>query len=113
MHELSICLSILDVAAEEAERHAGRVASVHLKLGPFSGVVTEALRSAWLLAREGTPLEGADLVVEEVPLVVWCPVCAEEQKPASCELCCPSCGSPTPQVVTGRELEVVSLEILS
>lgn len=112
MHELSIALSILDVAGEAAERHGGRVAAVHLKLGPLSGVVKEALVSAYDLAREGTALAGAELVVEEVPMVVYCDACAAERTPASVyELLCPTCGAPTPRVVRGQELEVVSLEI--
>ena len=39
---------------------------------------------------------------------------ADERRPASVqELCCPVCGAPTPQVVRGRELEVVALELES
>jgi hydrogenase nickel incorporation protein HypA/HybF len=114
MHELSIALSIVDVAAEEAERRAGRVVAVHLKLGPLAGVVKDALVSAYGLAREGTALERADLVVEEVPVVAYCPACAAERTlPSAQEMCCPTCGSPTPQIVRGRELEVVALEIES
>ncbi len=111
MHELSIALSILDLAAEEAERRGGRVVAVHLKLGPLSGVVKAALASAYDLAREGTPLAGAELVVEEVPVVAWCPACAAERAPSFPLLCCPTCGTPTPDVRSGRELEVVALEI--
>ncbi len=113
MHELSIALSILDMAAEEAGRRGGaRVAAVHLRLGPLSGVVKEALRSAYDLAREGTDLDGAELVIEDVPLTTYCPACAAERAPPSMqEMCCPDCGAPTPEVVRGRELEVVALEI--
>ena len=113
MHELSVALGILDVAGEEVERRGGRVVAVHLKLGPLSGVIKAALLSAYDLAREGTPLAGAELVVEEVPLVVWCPACAAERTPPFPELCCPTCGTPTPDVLRGRELEVVALEIES
>jgi hydrogenase nickel incorporation protein HypA/HybF len=113
MHELSIALSILDVAAEEAERQGGgRVAAIHLRLGPLSGVVPDALRSAYDLAREGSPLAAAELLIEEVPLVVYCPACSAEVAPPSVQqLCCPACGTPTPDVVRGRELEVVALEV--
>lgn len=84
MHELSLALSILDLAAEEAEWRGGaRVAAVHLKLGPLAGVVPEALRSACELAREGLPFGGAELVIEEVPLAVYCPRCASERAPPS------------------------------
>ena len=112
MHELSIALSLLDLAEEEAARHEGRVAAIHLRLGPLSGVVREALISAYELAREGTAMAGADLIVEEVPVVVVCPECAVERKPASpFFLVCPDCGTPTPEVVSGQELEVIALEI--
>ncbi len=114
MHELSIALSLLDLAEEEAGRHGGRVAAVHLKLGPLSGVVKAALLSAYDLAREGTPLGGAELVIEEVPITAFCPACAAVRTIASVqELCCPDCGAPTPEILTGRELEVVALEIAS
>jgi hydrogenase nickel incorporation protein HypA/HybF len=112
MHELSIALSILDLVAEEAEQHDGRVAAVHLKLGPLSGVAKEALVSAYHLAREDTPYSRAELVVEDVPVVVHCAACAAERVlPSVQELRCPVCGAPTPAVVRGRELEVVALEI--
>jgi hydrogenase nickel incorporation protein HypA/HybF len=113
MHELSIALSILDFAAEEAERQGGgHVAAIHLRLGPCSGVVPDALRSAYDLARETSEMKSARLVIEETQLVAYCPVCAAERTLASTqELCCPVCGAPTPDIRSGRELEVVALEL--
>ena len=68
MHELSIALSIVEGAREEAERHGGgRVAAVHLKLGPLAGVAREALEFSYDLACEGSELEGSRLVVEPAP----------------------------------------------
>lgn len=114
MHELSIALSLLDLIAEESARRGGRVVAVHLRLGPLSGVVREALASAYDLAREGTPEASAELIIEEVPIVAYCPACASERAPASAqELRCPACGAPMPEVVGGRELEVIALEIES
>jgi hydrogenase nickel incorporation protein HypA/HybF len=113
MHELSVALGIVDVAAAEAGRQGGRVTAVHLRLGPLSGVVKAALVSAFGLAREGTPLENAELVVEEVPLVGYCPACAADRTLEPPLLLCPACGTPTPEVVSGRELEVTALEVES
>jgi hydrogenase nickel incorporation protein HypA/HybF len=114
MHELSIALSILDLVGEESERRASRVRAVHLKLGPLSGVVKSALLSAFDLAREGGPLAATQLLIEETPLVGRCAPCAVDRTLASIqEICCPTCGAPTPDIVSGRELEVVALEIES
>ena len=112
MHELSIALSILEIVEEEAVRQGGRVAAVHLKLGPLSGVVKGALVSAYDLACEGSAVGRAELVVEEVPVTAYCPACDGVRTIVSVqELCCPDCGGPTPEVVSGRELEVVAMEI--
>ena len=44
MHELSIAMSIVEMAEEESEKRGGlTVSAVHLKLGLLSGVVKEAL----------------------------------------------------------------------
>jgi hydrogenase nickel incorporation protein HypA/HybF len=114
MHELSIALSLLDLVGDEAGRRGCRVAAIHLRLGPLSGVAPGALASAYDLAREGTALAAAELVIEEVPVVVSCPACAAEGAPVSpFELRCAACGTPTPDVIAGRELEVVALEVES
>src|SRR5271154_1543412 len=73
MHELSIAMSIVEMAEEEASHRNARVNAVHLKLGMLSGVVKAALLSSYELACEGTELEGSPLVIEEIPVVVYCP----------------------------------------
>ncbi|MBS1791392.1 MAG: hydrogenase maturation nickel metallochaperone HypA [Acidobacteria bacterium] len=113
MHELSIALSIIEGASSEASRHGDvKVSAVHLKLGPLSGVVKDALLFSFELACEETALEGSRLVIEEVPVLVFCPNCKMERTPPSIQqMCCPVCGEWTPQVVQGHELELVALEI--
>jgi hydrogenase nickel incorporation protein HypA/HybF len=112
MHELSIALSLIDVASEEARRRAARVVALHVRVGPLSGVVNEALASAYELAREGSPLADARLVIEETPLVIHCPACGQERPAVSVyQLCCAECGTPAARVTGGRELELFALEI--
>ena len=68
MHELSIVLSMIEMASEEVDRHGGgRVTALHLKLGALSGVVKEALTFSWEIACQGTALEGSQLIIEETP----------------------------------------------
>ncbi len=114
MHELSIAVSIVDMAQEEAERRGVRVEAVHLKLGPLSGVVAEALLSCYQIVCDDTPLRGSRLVIEETPVRVFCDQCQKERGLDSIQdFTCQVCGQPTPNVLQGKELEVTALEIQS
>ena len=112
MHELSIAVSLIDLVQEEAENRGVRVLAVHLKLGPLSGVVKEALLGSYEMAAAGTPLESSRLVIEDVPVSVFCPVCGQRRQLPSMQLLeCPECRTPTPEVVGGAELQVTALEV--
>lgn len=112
MHELSIALSLLDLIGEEAERRNCRVMAAHVKLGALSGVVKEALVSAFDLARELTPYSDCRLVIEDVPVIGRCPKCDADRPVESVQwLCCNFCGTPTPEIVSGREMELTAMEI--
>jgi hydrogenase nickel incorporation protein HypA/HybF len=112
MHELSIAMGIVDAAVEESQRRGVRVSAVHLRLGALSGVVKDALLFSYEVACHGTPLEGTRLVIEELPVIVFCAQCRKMQELASMQLFqCPECGTPTMDVRQGKELEVFALEV--
>ncbi|SRR6056297_438108 len=113
MHELSIAISLVDVAGEEARRlELTGIRSVHVKLGALSGVVKESLRLAFELARDGSLLDGADLVIEDVPVTIHCPTCGGPSLADSVQqLRCARCGTLSGDVIGGRELELVGLEV--
>ena len=115
MHELSIAMSILDVVEEESAKHGdARVIAVHLKLGPLSGVVKEALLASFEMARDGTTLDGCNLVIQEIPIIIDCSTCGTKRPVVSIqEMCCATCGAPAQTVITGRELEVSAMELAS
>ncbi len=116
MHELSIAQGMVDAACDAIERcesPRSRVRSVLVRIGALSGVVADALEFCYGLTVEGTPLAGSRLVVEEQPVVVNCPHCREERTlPDPWRLRCPICRTPTPELIRGRELELISLELI-
>jgi hydrogenase nickel incorporation protein HypA/HybF len=66
MHELSIAMSIIEVAEEEAVRIGpAKVHAIHLKLGSRAGVAKDALLFCYGMASEGSRFEGSRLVVNE------------------------------------------------
>lgn len=114
MHELSIALSILEVVEEESERRGGvQVDAIHLRLGAISGVAKEALVSAFELAREGTRFEKSRLVIEDVPVVIFCSKCEQERPVHSIQdFSCVECDTPASEIRRGRELELAALELI-
>ncbi|HMB91177.1 MAG TPA: hydrogenase maturation nickel metallochaperone HypA [Rhodothermales bacterium] len=115
MHELSIAINLVEYVSEEAAQ-AGweRVSAVHLKIGPLSGVVSDALLFSFEVAAAGTVLEAARLIIEDVPIIAFCPTCQTEQSlPDTFSLACPVCDTPTPDIRQGREMEVTALEVHS
>ncbi len=114
MHELSIALSIVEMATEELNKRGGaKVDAVHLKLGMLSGVVKDALLFSWEIACQGTTLESSRLEITEIPVVVHCENCKTDRRLAEINnFSCPICNEPTPEVMQGKELEVTALEII-
>ena len=113
MHELSVAVQLVEIASEKAAALGNvQVEAVYVRLGPFSGVVKDALSFCFDGAARGTAIEGARLEIEDVPALVFCPRCtAERELPDIQHLRCPVCGEPTPEVRAGSELELTALEV--
>jgi hydrogenase nickel incorporation protein HypA/HybF len=108
VHELSITQSVVDAVTG----HAGdsRVLAVRLSVGRLSGVVPDAMRFCFELLTEGTPLEGARLDIDESAGSAHCATCDTDFALTDLVLLCP-CGSANVEVVAGRELRIMALEV--
>jgi len=113
MHELSIVASIVEsVTASLAAYPGARVLEVRLRVGQLASVVEDSLQFCFEIATAETPLEGARLIVNTIPVVVHCDACnADLPLPSLQSFHCPSCGAPASDVRQGRELEIESIEI--
>ena len=113
MHELSIAYNLVEIAGQSAaEAGATRVTVVHLRLGALSGVVRDALEFCYEVATADTLLQNSQLIVEELPVKVYCAVCQQEVELASVQsFRCPQCETPSGDIRQGRELEIESIEI--
>jgi len=109
MHELSIAQAVVDIV----ERHAaGRpVSRVELRVGHLRQVVPSALEFAFMLLTDGTGLQGAELVIEEVPARGRCRDCAGVSTMTGFPLQCSSCGGLDLELLAGEELLVEALEL--
>lgn len=116
MHELSLVQSLLSVIEEEMAKHGKEtLVSVKVKHGRLAAVVPEALDMAFTVLTTDTPLAGARLDLEEIPVTLRCRACGHEFTPdaGSVPLApCPACGEELGHtVLSGRELYIDYLEL--
>jgi hydrogenase nickel incorporation protein HypA/HybF len=112
MHELSVAQGLLEIIEQEARPYPGaRVTRVLVRIGKLSAVVPDALRFAFEAITRGGIAEGALLEIEEVPLRIRCRQCAEEFAVDDPFMLCPRCEGIDVEMVSGRELEIQSMEI--
>jgi hydrogenase nickel incorporation protein HypA/HybF len=109
LHELSIAESIVRIASRHAKGR--RVTKVKLEIGHLRQVVPSALAFGFELVAEGTPVEGAELEMEEVPAIGMCRECGVESQLRNFPLQCGACGGFDLKVLRGEELLVESLEL--
>ena len=111
MHELSVCLSLLQqLQGIAAEQRAQRITRIELGIGPLSGVEPELLRNAWPLASAGTLAVDADLAIEETDIVVLCRSCKAETAASANRLVCGQCGDFRTSLVSGDEMILKRVE---
>jgi hydrogenase nickel incorporation protein HypA/HybF len=118
VHEMTVATALVSqVCHYAASRVNGDgaatpcVSEISVRMGVLSGIA-RSLYFCFPHAARGTACEGATLRIAEVPLTVWCQRCSEVKSPKGLyNFRCPDCGYPTPKVVTGREMQLVSIAV--
>jgi len=113
MHEMGIALQLVEIAksAIPTEMKNARVEAIHLKIGRLAAVVPESLNLCMQIVTKDTPLEGCSLHIDEIPVIARCRACSYQWEAADAVHVCPSCNSGSLDIISGRELDVVSLDI--
>jgi hydrogenase nickel incorporation protein HypA/HybF len=115
VHEVSIALAIIDEISERAiAENIEAIEMVRLRIGVMTGVVPDALQFAWDLAAEGTVAAGSRLEIERVALTIACATCACERPVEDRAIpvpICAVCGDSSTEIVRGRELLIVAMEV--
>jgi len=112
MHELAICQALMNqVESIAAERNARSVVSIVVGMGPLSGVEAQLLKHAYPVASAGTVAEGAELVVENLPVRIKCKQCGSESDALPNKLVCKACGDWRTTLISGDELILMRVEL--
>ncbi len=114
MHEMGIALRIVEIASASlpVDLGAARVSKVNLKVGKLAAVVPESLRFCFDVAIKDTPLKDAILAIEEVPVVASCKDCHAQWTIDEPVFICKTCQSGSLEILSGRELDIESIEVI-
>ncbi|MFH1102258.1 MAG: hydrogenase maturation nickel metallochaperone HypA [Pseudomonadota bacterium] len=113
MHEMGIALEILEIvkASIPPNMKGANVLSIKLRVGKLAAVVPDSLRFCFEIITQETPLSEARLEIEEVPVVARCKHCHSSWEIKEPAFACPLCGSGSIEILSGRELDIDSIEI--
>jgi len=113
MHELSIVLSIVDAAREQAEAHqAERVERIALEIGTLAGIEPDALEFAWQAAVPDTVLQDTQREINYLQARARCVACGYEFDVQQLFEPCPKCGEFFNDLIQGKELKIKSLTLV-
>ena len=112
MHELSLVCSICDVINKKVvEYGADRVVQVRIIAGELSGIEDYVLKSCFEMLTQATKAEGAELVVEHVPIKVRCRLCGNEYETGIPFSKCCKCHNESIEIISGTELYIDSIAV--
>jgi len=113
MHEMGIAQQMLEIAVASIPDDIDnpRVEKICVRIGKLAAVVEDSLRFCLEIISENTPLAGAVLIVEEVPVGLLCRECGHEWTVDTPLFRCPACNGGNVKVLSGRELEISTLEL--
>jgi len=110
MHELRVATEIIEIVCKEMERRKlSGLKEVGLRLGALSGFDAGALSFSFEAAVMDTPLDGAKLNIEQVPVKGTCRSCGKDFEVNEFVFICPHCGSTEIDMTQGDELDIVYL----
>jgi hydrogenase nickel incorporation protein HypA/HybF len=112
MHELSIAQALVE-QVEEARRanNGDKVLSVRIRVGEWQQVVPEILTAYFDYLAQDTPLEAARITIDAVSATARCDDCDRVFAVPDIFLICPACGSRSCTLLTGKEMELIEVEL--
>ncbi len=113
MHEMGIAEQIVEIALKSIPGDIAdpKVERMNLRIGQFASVVEDSLRFCFGIIVKDTPLAETELVIETVPVLVHCNKCGFEWEVDNPIFKCPECRGTDLEMLSGREIDIDSIEL--
>jgi len=113
LHEMGIAIQIVEIATASIpdDIENVQVEKVNLKVGKLAAIVPDSLRFCFDIVVKDTPIKGAKLVIKEIDVVARCNDCQTKWTISEPVFSCKKCKSGSIEILSGRELDIDSIEI--
>lgn len=112
MHELGLAQGIIDIVGQYVPEGRGdAVRTVRVRVGAMAGVVADSLEFCFGAIVRDSRFPAARLQIEHVPTRGSCATCGSNFEISEALFLCPACGGGNVRLVSGRELDVVDIQI--
>ncbi|MFQ6614291.1 MAG: hydrogenase maturation nickel metallochaperone HypA [Fidelibacterota bacterium] len=112
MHEMSIALSLCDLAEREAKKAQAKIINeVEIEVGDLAGVLIDSLDFCFGIAAKSTMAAGASLKIIRVPARGTCLDCGHQFKVGKMFARCPDCDSYKVRIDQGKDLKIRSINV--
>lgn len=112
MHEVGIAQNLIEQVEQKIAhfKEPLKALKISVSLGKEAGVSADALRFGFEVVKKNSKISFAQLEIKEIPLKLSCPHCQDEFEAEKIVESCPFCYKGPLRIVTGKELQVDSLE---
>ncbi|BDZ70765.1 hydrogenase maturation nickel metallochaperone HypA [Methanobacterium petrolearium] len=119
MHELSMAEAIVETVLDVAEKNdAQEIVEVTIEVGELTMLNPEQVKFLLGVLAEDTLLEGAEIIIEEVPVEIKCRNCeftglanTDGSDHYLAIVLCPKCNERNVEILKGRECNVKTIKI--
>ena len=119
MHELSMADAIVKTILDAAEKNqAEEILEVTIEVGKLTMLNPEQLKFLLDVLAENTLLEGAEVIIEEVPVEIKCHSCdytgstdLDDSDHYLMIVKCPKCDERNIEIISGQECNVKNIRI--
>jgi hydrogenase nickel incorporation protein HypA/HybF len=112
MHELAIAQNILEIVQQSVPgNQAKSVRGIRIRVGRLSGIAPDSLDFCFNAIVNDTDMQKARLAIEQVPTFSQCKTCAHRFGIEDWIFTCPVCQSTNLDLISGKELEIVDIEL--
>lgn len=110
MHELSVARNIIEIIEQNVpDGELSFVREVRLKIGDFSGIVSDSLKFSYEIITSDTELQNSELKIEPIPFRLKCNGCGSVTTNTYGLRECADCLTTDTEVLSGEELNIAEI----